>query len=97
MVEFAVEHFGERCDRVFELDVLAFAARELLGHEERLREETFETTSTTDDGLIVIRELFDTQNRDDVLQIAIALQRFLHATRDAIVFGSDDVRIENTR
>jgi hypothetical protein len=37
MIEFAIENFGERRDRVFDLHVFAFASGELFGDEEGLR------------------------------------------------------------
>ena len=69
MVDLAVEDFLERRDRVCELDVLARTARELLGHEERLREEALHAARAADGDLVVFGELFDAENRDDVLQV----------------------------
>src|SRR5579872_6177125 len=97
MIEFTVEDFLERCDRIGDLHVFPRATRELLGDEERLREEILQTASPANNRAVFFRKLFDTENRDDVLQIAVALQRFLHAARDAIVIVADDGGIENAR
>src|SRR4029077_12815413 len=83
--------------RVGNLDVTSRRTRELLGHVERLRQETLYLSPRTHGKLVVFAELVDTKNRDDVLQILISLQRLLHRLRDVVVFLADNARIENAR
>src|SRR5208337_3871253 len=68
----------EAAHGVFNLHVLPFEARELRGHIHRLREEFFDSPGSRYGPLILIGKLFDSQDRDDVLQILIALQDRLH-------------------
>ena len=44
--------------------------------------------------LVLGRKFVHAQNRDDVLQILVALQHFLHAARDVVMFLADDFRRE---
>ena len=81
LVVLAVEDLGEAADRVLELHVLARRAGELLGHEERLREEALDLARARDDELVLVRELVDAEDGDDVLQVGVALQHLLHAGR----------------
>src|SRR5579862_3545057 len=97
VVVHAVEDLGEAADRVIELHVLPRGARELLGHEVRLREEPLDLAGTRNDELVLVGELVDTEDGDDVLQVAIALQRFLHPCRAPVVLVGDDARLQGAR
>src|SRR5436190_10745204 len=66
-------------------DEHARRAGELLGHEERLREEALDAARAHDDALVVVGELLDAQDRDDVLQVGVALQDPLRLARDLVV------------
>ena len=93
----AVHDFLEAADRVGQLDVLALEAGELLGHVERLRQEALDLAGARHGQLIFVRQFVDTQNRDDVLQILVALQDLLHALRRVVVLLAENARIENAR
>src|SRR5271165_1165215 len=66
--------FLEAAHGVFNLHVLAFEARELRRHEHRLRQEPLNAPRAPHGPLVFVREFFNTQNRDDVLQVFVALQ-----------------------
>ena len=48
-------------------------------------------------GFVFVGKFVDAQNRDDVLQVLVALQNLLHLLRDVVVFFADDARIQNAR
>ena len=97
MVELAGENHFEAAQGVFEGDVLTGRAREDFGHVERLREELLDLTSAEDDELVLWGEFVEAENRDDILQVFIALQDTLHTTGDAEVAFADDFRRERGR
>src|SRR6185369_5132699 len=82
VVERAGEDLLEARDRLLERHVLAGAARELLGHEERLRQEALDLAGARHDRAVVFAELVHTENRDDVLQILVLLQGLLDLASD---------------
>ncbi len=55
------------------------------GDVERLREEALDLAGALHEHLVVLGELVHAENRDDVLQILVALQHLLHALRDRVV------------
>ena len=82
VVELAVAQPLERVDRLVQRHELAGDAGELLGDEERLREEPLDPTGPVDRDPVLLGELVDTEDRDDVLQVAVALQDLLGTTGD---------------
>src|SRR5438445_10636771 len=84
----------ETADRFLERDVLARRAGEHFGDMERLREEALDLARAADGGLVFFAELVHAENRDDVLEFLVTLQRTLHAARGLIVLHADHVRIE---
>src|SRR3712207_1053598 len=86
----------ERADRVLQLDELALEARELLGDEERLREEALEPACPSNDDLILLGELVDAEDGDDVLELLVALQDVLDLLGDLVVLVADDRRVEDS-
>src|SRR4029077_13134310 len=97
VVIFAFDDFLEATHGVRNLDVFAFKAGELRGHEHGLRKEFFDFARASNRALVFVRKLLDAENGDDVLQIFVALQNGLHATGDGVMFRADDARIENAR
>ena len=93
----ALDDRVEAGDRVLELDVLAGRARELLGDEVRLREEALDLAGARDDELVLVGELVHPEDRDDVLQVLVALEDLLDARRDAVVVVGDDAGLERPR
>src|SRR5436189_2318234 len=55
------------------------------------------TLRTGDDELVLVGELVDAENRDDVLQVLVALQDLLHARRRLVVLVRDDSRLKCAR
>src|SRR5690349_10869576 len=93
----AFSDLAEASNGVFEFYVLAGAARKLLRDVERLREESLNLSRARHNQLIVIRQLVDTENRDDVLKVLVALENSLYFLSSAVVIFADDARIENAR
>ena len=67
---------------------------ELLGDEVRLREEPLDLARPRDDELVLVGELVHPEDRDDVLQVLVALEDLLDARRDAVVVVGDDPGLE---
>src|SRR5439155_24772743 len=87
----------EAADRIGDGDVLAFEARELLGDEEGLREKLLYLARARHRQLVVFGQFVDAENRDDVLQVLVALEDLLHLARDVVMLLADYPRIENAR
>src|SRR5687768_11768223 len=85
VIELALGEPLERADSLVELHVLARDAGELLRDRERLRHEALQTARAGDDLLVVLRELVHAEDRDDVLQLLVALQDALDLRRHAVV------------
>src|SRR6266545_1474992 len=47
---------------------------ELLGHVERLRQEALDLAGAVDGDPVLLRQLVDAQDRDDVLELVVALE-----------------------
>jgi len=60
-------------------------AGKLLGHVEGLRQEFLHFSGASHGELVFFRKLVDAQNRNDVLQILVALQNLLHALGHVVV------------
>src|SRR6266851_9156794 len=75
----------EALDRVLQLDVLAFLAGEILRHAERLRQEALDFPRARHRELVLGGELVHAEDRDDVAQLLVALQRRLHRARGVVV------------
>ena len=90
----AVQDFPEALDGVLERDVFARAAGERFGDEERLGKETLDLARAVDGLAVGVRKFFNAQNRNDVLQFFVALERLLDVARHIIMFAADDLRIK---
>src|ERR1700722_16319898 len=87
----------EAADGFLQRHVLARRAREDFRDVERLRQETLDLTSARNGELVFRREFIHAQNRDNVAQFLIALQRLLHATRDGVMLFANHVRVDLAR
>src|SRR5206468_634155 len=96
LVVLALDDLLEALRGVGDLHVPARRARELLGDEERLREEALDLPRAGDDQLVLVRELFHAEDRDDVLEILVPLEDQLHGPRGRVVLGAEDVRVEDS-
>src|SRR5689334_2661557 len=87
----------EAADRILELDVLSRNAGKLFRHEEGLREEFLDFAGARDAQLVGVGELIHAENVDDVLEILVRLQDFLHPLRNIVMLVADDARLEDAR
>ena len=78
-------------------DVLAGPAGEHLGDEERLAHEPLEPSGASHGRLVLLGQLVDAEDRDDVLEVAVALQDALGLLRHVVVLLPDDQRVEDAR
>ena len=78
-------------------DVDAGPPGEDLGHEERLAHEALEPPGPGHGGLVLLGQLVDAEDRDDVLEVAEALQDALRLAGHVVVLLADDERIEDAR
>ena len=78
----AFDDLLETADGVGDRHVLALETGELLGDEEGLRQEFLELARARHRQLVVFGQFVDAENRDDVLQVLVALENLLHLARD---------------
>jgi hypothetical protein len=78
-VVLALEDFLEAAHGVGDRTYLPGKPVNCFGDEERLREEALDLAGAGHGELVVLGELVDAENRDDVLQVLVALQDLLHA------------------
>ncbi len=95
VIPLAVCDFFEAANRVGDRGVLTRLAGEDFGDKERLRQKAFHAASAMHDQFVFFAQFIDTENRDDVLQFAVTLQRPLHAAGDIVVLLADISWIEN--
>ncbi len=81
--------FVKRLDRVRQRDGRALDAGELLRDVGVLRQEALDATGAVDEDLVLFGELVDTEDRDDVLQLLVALEDRPDAHRRVVVVGCD--------
>src|SRR5690606_38853878 len=84
----------EAAESVLDRDDLARESGEDFRHIERLRKELLDLPRAINDLFIFRRKLIETEDRDDVLQVLVALKHVLNAARDIVVLLADDPRIE---
>src|SRR3954468_9600001 len=87
----------EALDGVLERDVFARRAGEVLRHGKGLRQEALDLAGAGYRQLVLGRKLVHAENRDDVAQLLVALQRCLYRTRGVVVVFADHVRIHLAR
>ena len=97
MVVVTVDDAVKATDRFGQRYVFSWRVRKHLGNKERLRQEFLNLASADHCLLVILGKLVHSQDRDDVLQLLVALQYCLDATRTVVMFLTDDVRVENTR
>jgi len=95
LVACSVEDHLEATDRILEFDVFARITRELLGDEERLREEFLDLSGPGNGQFVVVRKLVHTKDVDDILKIFVGLQRFFHSFGHAVVLIAHDAGFED--
>src|SRR5690242_13251024 len=97
VVVLAVRDLGERLDRVGQRHGRALDAGELLGDVGVLRQEPLDATGPVDEDLVLLGELVDAEDRDDVLQLLVALEDLLDPDRGVVVLGRDVAAVEDSR
>src|SRR2546422_4179608 len=94
-VVLAFDDLLETPNRLGDRHVLAVETGELLRDEEWLRQEPLNLARARDRQSILFRQLVDAENRDDVLQVLVALENLLYLTGDLVVLVADDARVED--
>ena len=97
MIAIAVHDRAEGTDAFLHGHIFARNAGKRFRHGKRLGKETLQTPRTVNDLLILRGKLLHTEDGDDVLQLVVALQAFLHALCGLIVLLAHDERIEDAR
>src|SRR3990167_2921949 len=97
VVVVTVEDAFEASNGVFQGNVFTRSTGEDFSHEERLRQETLDLTSTVYQLLVGFRQLVHTQDRNDVLQFFVTLQHVLNAASGVVVLLADHVRVQLAR
>src|SRR5476649_1883214 len=97
VIEFAgCDHF-EALDRIFQRNVFTWRTGKHFSNVERLRQETLHLTCARDQQFVFRRQFVHTQNRDDVAQFLVALQRALDGAGGVVVFLADGQRVQLAR
>ena len=97
MVEVTLGQLVERLDGLLERHRRARLTGELLGRHHVLAQEALDAARTLDQLLVLLGQLVDTEDRDDVLQILVALQDSDDFLRDAVVLVADHRRVQDGR
>src|SRR3954463_15075214 len=97
VVVLAVGDLRERLDGVDQRHGRALDAGELLGDVGVLRQEPLDATGTVHEDLVLLGQLVDTEDRDDVLQLLVALEDRADPDRGAVVLLRDVTRVEDAR
>src|SRR3954463_2144571 len=97
VVVLAVGDLVERLDGLGDRDRRTLEAGELLGDVGVLRQEALDTARTADDDLVLLGQLVHTEDRDDVLELLVALEDLLDPDRAVVVLLADVLGIEDPR
>src|SRR4051794_38910995 len=94
-VVLAVRDLRERLHGLVQRHRRPLDAGELLGHVGVLRQEPLDATGPVDEDLVLLGELVDAEDRDDVLELLVALQDLLDPHRGVVVLLRDVPRVED--
>src|SRR5437867_1558854 len=97
LVVLTVDDFPEALDGIRELHVPPLRTGERLGDEHGLGEKPLDLPRAGDDELVLVGELLHSEDRDDVLEVLVALEDELHVAGCPVVVRAGDVRIEDPR
>jgi len=92
LVKLALKDFLESADRLRNGHILPLGACEDFGNMERLAQEALDLTGAIYGEFIVGRKLVHTKDRDDVLEILVALENLLDAAGHRVVLLANDLR-----
>src|SRR5690606_10014274 len=96
VIVITVQDALEATDGFLQGHILAGCAGEDFGHVEGLRQEALDLTGTGNQLLVFLGQFIHTQDRDDVLQLLVALQNILNAAGHFVVLLADHQRIQRT-
>jgi hypothetical protein len=85
----------ETLDGILQFHVLTWGTGEGLSDKEWLREELLDLTGTRNGQSVIFGELVHTEDRDDVLQVFVALQYELNVTGTLVMLVTDNLGIED--
>src|SRR2546427_11416798 len=85
LVVLAVDDFPEALDGIRELHVPPLRTGERLGDEHGLGEKPLDLPRAGDDELVLVGELLHSEDRDDVLEVLVALEDELHVAGGPVV------------
>src|SRR5271163_2753516 len=97
VVELPLAQAVERLDGFLQRHRRTRLAGELFGRHHVLREEPLDAPGPVDQLLVLFRQLVDTEDRNDVLKVLVALQDTDDFLRHPVVLVSDDTGVENGR
>src|SRR5579883_3597146 len=74
VIDLTVQYLAEATHRLTQRNEDAWPTGEYLGNEHRLRQESLDLSCARHGKLVFVAQLFNTENRDDVLEIFVSLQ-----------------------
>ena len=96
IIHFAVQDHLEALDSFLDRNVLTRDACEVFSYVERLRQELLDLSCTVYDLLILFLEFLHTEDRDDILQFSVTLERFLNSSCYFIVLFTYNFSFQDT-
>ena len=96
MVPLPVTDFFEASKCIFQRCDFPRLSSEDFGDEEGLREESFQTSGTMHDHLVIFTQFIDTENCDNILQFAVTLQNGLNLTSDLVMAIANILWVQNS-
>src|SRR3989338_359017 len=93
----AFQYFAEAAHGFLERNVFPFCSGKCFSDGEWLRKEALDFACSVYQSFVFFGEFLDTQNRDDVLQVFVALEHAARFVRHAIVFFAHDLRRKRSR
>ena len=97
MIDLTAHDHLESLDGVLDRHRGARHTGELLPGVGVLRQELLDTACPSDDDLVLLAQLVDTEDGDDVLQLLVALQDLLHLGGRLVVLLAHVLRVEDAR
>src|SRR3989344_4808722 len=90
----AVENLAETTDGISKGDILSGFTREYRCDVEGLRKEFLYLTGAINEFTVFFGKLLDAEDGDDVLKVFVPLKDATSLIRDAVVFFTNDIRLE---
>src|SRR3989344_6650123 len=90
VVVFSIKNFSKSLDGLVNRNIFTRDGRKVFGHKHWLGQEPLDLASAGDHDLVFVRQFFDTQNSNNVLQILVALKYSLYTSSYFIVFFTNN-------